>query len=138
MTARCDPRAWAVVRPRGRARARARARVRDEAGAATVVAVACAGVVLLVGAALGVASAMVVDHRRAQSAADLAALAGASAGQRGDDACAAAAELASENGASLIGCQFDGTDVVIVVRVRGPRWLGQVGDLEGQARAGPR
>ncbi len=103
-----------------------------------MVAVACAGVVLLVGAALGVSTAMVVDHRRAQSAADLAALTGAAAGQRGEDACGVAADLAIKNGASLIGCRLDGTDVVVSVRVTGPRWLGQAADLEARARAGPR
>ncbi len=49
----------------------------DEAGAATLMVVACAAVLLLLGCALGVVAAMVRAHRVAQSAADLAALAAA-------------------------------------------------------------
>ena len=51
------------------------ARPRHDRGSAVPFAVACLGLVLLLGAALGVAAAMVADHRAAQSAADLAALA---------------------------------------------------------------
>jgi secretion/DNA translocation related TadE-like protein len=114
-----------------------RASARDERGAATVVATACLGVVLMVGAGLGVATAMVVDHRRAQSAADLAALAGAAAVQAGADGCAAAGRVATANDTDLVGCQLAGADVVVEVRASGPHWLGQVADLEGHARAGP-
>jgi uncharacterized membrane protein len=60
---------------------------RGERGAATILVIAMAGVLLLVGSALGVVQAMVVAHRRAQAAADLAALAGASASMRGEDPC---------------------------------------------------
>jgi secretion/DNA translocation related TadE-like protein len=110
---------------------------RDDRGAVTVLAVAFLGLVLLVGAALGVAAAMVVDHRRAQAAADLAALAGAVAHQRGEDGCAAAARVASANSGVLTECTVEGDDVGVEVRVTGPRWLGQVNDLAGRARAGP-
>ena len=89
------------------------------------------------GAALGVVAAMVRDHRVAQSAADLAALAGAAALQRGDDGCAAAGSVAAANGARLAGCHTEGSDVVVRTVVDGPRWLGQPGDLEAEARAGP-
>ena len=109
----------------------------EERGAVTVLAVALLGLVLLVGAALGVAAAMVVDHRRAQAAADLAALAGATAHQRGEDGCRAAARMAVANGGALGGCRVEGDAVVVEVRVTGPRWLGQVADLSGRARAGP-
>ena len=60
----------------------------DERGSATLLAVAMIGVLVLVGAALGVVGAMVHAHRVAQSAADLAALAGAEARGRGGDPCA--------------------------------------------------
>lgn len=110
---------------------------RDERGAATVLVVAVTGMVLLLGSALGVVAAMLVDHRRAQSAADLAALAGADALADGGDACAAAGATAGANGADLTSCAVHGEDVVVEVRVTGPRWLGQTGDLEARARAGP-
>ena len=80
----------------------------DERGAATTMVVACLSLLLALGAALGVVAAMVRDHRVAQSAADLAALAGAAALQRGDDGCAAAGSVAAANGARLAGCRTDG------------------------------
>lgn len=108
-----------------------------EGGAATLVVLAMAGVLLLVGAALGVAQALVVDHRRAQAAADLAALAGASAGRWGLDACDAVRRVATANAAELTSCTVVAGVVDVVVRVAGPRWLGQTSDLTAQARAGP-
>ena len=52
---------------------------RSERGSASPLVVACVGVLLLLGAALGVVAAMVRAHRDAQAAADLAALAAAQA-----------------------------------------------------------
>jgi secretion/DNA translocation related TadE-like protein len=106
-------------------------------GAATLLALAMAGVLLLVGASLGVVGAMVVDHRRAQAAADLAALAGATATARGDQGCGAAGVVAGLNDAELLDCVVDGATVTVRVEVSGPRWLGQQADLEASARAGP-
>lgn len=108
-----------------------------ERGAASLLVVSFAGVLLLVGCALGVVAAMVADHRRAAAAADLAALGGAAALQRGEDGCAAATSLASANGTRLVSCVVEGADVMVSVEVTGPRWLGQQGDLVGRARAGP-
>ena len=108
-----------------------------ERGSATLFAVAVIGLLVLVGAALGVVAAMVHAHRVAQSAADLAALAGADAAGRGGDACAAAAQVAGANDASLDRCEVDGFDVRLQVTVDGPHWLGQRHDLSAQARAGP-
>jgi len=110
---------------------------RDERGAATVLAIAFLGVLLLVGAALGVVAAMVGAHRMAQSAADLGALAGAAAAADGADPCAAAARVAVANGAELTACRSAGREVRVEVTVTGPRWLGQRGDLVAEARAGP-
>jgi secretion/DNA translocation related TadE-like protein len=80
---------------------------------------------------------MVHAHRVAQSAADLAALAGAEARGRGRDPCTAAASIALANGASLDSCAVEGFDVRLQVTVTGPHWLGQRDDLSAQARAGP-
>lgn len=121
-----------------RMRATRRARVaHGQRGAVTVLAVALLGVLLLVTAAFGVAEAMVSDHRRAQAAADLAALAGAQAIQQAEDGCGSAARIAAANGAALADCEVQGQDVVVTTRVAGPRWLGARGDLSAQARAGP-
>jgi secretion/DNA translocation related TadE-like protein len=109
----------------------------DERGAASVLTLALAGVLVLVGAALSVVAALVVDHRAAQSAADLAALAAAQRVADGGDPCAAAAGVAAANGAVLTSCAVQGREVRLRVLVEGPRWLGQRGDLEAEARAGP-
>lgn len=110
---------------------------RPDRGAASLLAVNLIALLLLVGAALGVVAAMFRAHRVAQSAADLAALAGATALQRAGPGCAAAAEVAAANGADLTSCAVAGPEVRVTVRVAGPRWLGQSGDLTAQARAGP-
>ncbi len=109
----------------------------DERGAVTVFAVACLAVLLLVGSALGVVAAMVRAHRAAQSAADLGALAAASSIARGRDPCGPAAAVAEANGAELLSCEIQGHEALVTVEVAGPRWLGQIGDLTAQARAGP-
>jgi secretion/DNA translocation related TadE-like protein len=114
-----------------------RRRPTEERGGATVLAVTCLGLLLLVGAALGVVAAMVAAHRQAQAAADLAALAGATTIGDGGDPCAAASGVATANRATLLACTVEGSDVHVEVRVTGPRWLGQTGDLTAQARAGP-
>lgn len=107
-------------------------------GSATVLALACLAVLLLVGSALGVAAAMVRAHRSAQAAADLAALAAASAVSTGlGDPCTDGGRAARSNGAELLTCQVSGATVLVMVQVAGPRWLGQESDLRAQARAGP-
>ena len=109
----------------------------DERGSATLAASGVIGLLVLLGGALGVVGAMVHAHRVAQSAADLAALAGAHAAALGEDACSTAAGLASANGADLDSCVTDGSDVRVRVTVEGPHWLGQTHDLQAEARAGP-
>jgi secretion/DNA translocation related TadE-like protein len=106
-------------------------------GSATLFAVAVIGLLVLVGAALGVVAAMVHAHRVAQSAADLSALAGAQARGRARDPCAAASVVATANGAVLESCAVEGLDVRVQVTVTGPHWLAQHHDLSAQARAGP-
>lgn len=111
--------------------------MRGERGSATLFAVACLSALLLVGAALGVVTAMVRAHRVAQSAADLTALAVADAIGSGRDPCAAGSAVAGANDASLVACVVDGRDATVTVTVTGPHWLGQVADLSADARAGP-
>jgi len=118
-------------------RFRVRASARDQRGSATVLVVAMSGVLLLVGAALGVVAAMVLAHRVAQSGADLAALAGAQAAGRGSDACRAADRVADDNDVRLTGCSAQGRIVEVSVSAAGPHWLGQTADLSARARAGP-
>jgi secretion/DNA translocation related TadE-like protein len=95
------------------------------------------GVLVLVGAGLAVVTAMVAAHRSAQSAADLAALAGAGGVAQGRDGCRSASAVAAANRARLVGCDVAGRVVSVRVEVRGPHWLGQTADLEAESRAGP-
>jgi secretion/DNA translocation related TadE-like protein len=110
---------------------------RDDRGAATVLVLAMAGVLVLLGAALTVVTAMVAAHRAAQSAADLAALAGARGVAEGRDGCAAAAEVAEANHVRLTECAVTDHVVDVSVEAPGPRWLGQPADLGARSRAGP-
>lgn len=112
-------------------------RDRDARGSASLFVISCLAVLLLVGAALGVVAAMVRAHRSAQSAADLAALAAASALAQGRDPCPAGAGTAAANGARLTACEVSGAEATVRVEVPGPHWLGQAADLAAEARAGP-
>jgi secretion/DNA translocation related TadE-like protein len=110
---------------------------RGERGSATPFAIACLGLLVLLAAALGVVTAMVHAQRRAQSAADLAALAAAHALGEGADGCAAADRIAGANGAEVTSCAVSGREARLRVEVAGPHWLGQSADLAAEARAGP-
>jgi secretion/DNA translocation related TadE-like protein len=92
-------------------------------------------------AALGAAQAA---HARARSAADLAALAGATALRYGQDGCTAASQTASRGGAVLDACTDEGGGVLRVDVHRDlagasghvRSWLGG-GAATAAARAGP-
>lgn len=108
-----------------------------ERGAATLLVVSASGLLLFVGLALSGVSALVVAHRRAQSAADLAALAGAVAAADARDACAAATLTARANEAELVACSRSGTEVRVTVIVSGIAVPGgRPLDLRAEARAG--
>lgn len=94
------------------------------------------GVLLVIGLACVLVVGVITTHRRAQTAADLAALAGAQARQRGDDACAAATRVAGANGARLGSCRLAGHDVLVAVVVAAPV-VGTDVELPARARAGP-
>ncbi|MDX6300752.1 MAG: hypothetical protein QOF53_1966 [Nocardioidaceae bacterium] len=106
-------------------------------GSAAVLMVVLLGVLgagALLVAAVGGA---VVGQRRVESATDLAALAGAAAAERGQDACAAAEALLVRNRARLTACSLAGE----VVSVRAARPLRSLPGLRftvsSRARAGP-
>lgn len=111
--------------------------MRDQRGSASLLVVTLSGVVLLLGLAAAFLTATAAGHRRAQSAADLAALAGAVSATEGGDPCAAAASVAGRNGARVTACSPVGPDLLVTVSVDGPEFLGQSWQLEGRARAGP-
>lgn len=111
-----------------------------EQGAATVLVVAMAGVLLFVMVGLAAAGGLVTAQRRAQAAADLAALAGASAlaALSGPtDPCAEAARVAGANAAALDACAPDGRSVRVTVSVDGPDVPWREVRVSAEARAGP-
>ncbi|EME18768.1 Rv3654c family TadE-like protein [Rhodococcus triatomae] len=109
--------------------------MRDDRGSATVT--ACFVILALLGitVAVGHVGSAVVARHRAQSAADLAALAAATAAVRGTDAaCAAAGGVAGRSRATVRECRLDGWDAVVTVVVS--VGLGS-GEAVAAARAGP-
>ena len=89
--------------------------------------------------AILVATAVLASHR-ARAAADLTALAGASAAVDGLDACRTAAAVAEANGASLTSCHLAGTAtsfvVAVTVTVRTRLRAPLPGALHADAKAG--
>ncbi|WP_349293718.1 Rv3654c family TadE-like protein [Corynebacterium suedekumii] len=88
-------------------------------GYATIATAGFAAALLTLYAAVGAAAALVIAHHEAQVAADLAAVAGAFAVYRGEDACGAADAVAGYNGASIRTCTVSGADVTVSAVVRG-------------------
>jgi secretion/DNA translocation related TadE-like protein len=121
-----------------------------DAGSATLWALSLAMVLWVCVAGVVLAGVAVVARHRAATAADMSALAAASAIARSEgDAdegaglrgCAAANALALANDAIVTSCQVIGQVVDVTTRVRIPalRWLGSLGlgAVSGRARAGP-
>lgn len=109
----------------------------DERGTTSLLVVALVGVLVLLGLAASFVVATAATHRRAQSGADLAALAGATALQRGQDPCAAASRVASGNDVTLVACRVEGEVLTVEVHTDGPEFLGHAFEVVGRARAGP-
>jgi secretion/DNA translocation related TadE-like protein len=110
---------------------------REDAGVATVY--ACLGIVVLLvvtglGLHLGTAA---LARQRAETGADLAALAGAAKVLQGPDiACAAVVRVGVANQVDVLSCSVVGTDVLVIVSAHvgsGPF----AGTATGRARAGP-
>ena len=112
-------------------------RPREESGSASLLVVALTGLLVLLGLAAAFVTATAAAHRHAQSAADLVALAGAVAYQRGDDACTRAGSVATGNDATLTACTLVGEDVLVTVEVPSPELAGHTFTITGSARAGP-
>lgn len=111
----------------------------SERGAGTVLVLGIvAGVLLL---AVGIATLGAAQNARgaAQAAADLGALAGATALRDGFDPCGTAGAAVARNGAELASCEVLGGGVVRVVATRWATGPGGVfGEARASARAGPR
>jgi secretion/DNA translocation related TadE-like protein len=121
-----------------------------DAGSATLWALSLAMVLWVCLAGVVLAGVAVVARHRAATAADMSALAAASAIARsegdsdagaGSEGCVAANAVALANNAVVTSCDVIGQVVDVTTRVRIPAlsWLGSVGldAVSGRARAGP-
>ncbi|UBU13811.1 Rv3654c family TadE-like protein [Nonomuraea gerenzanensis] len=107
-------------------------------GSATLWGVALMGLLMAVAIALATVGSVRVAHHRANSAADLSALAAAKlALSDPEGACAKAAELAAENGVELVNCHI--TDDIADIWTALPISLPLLGrrTVQGRSRAGP-
>ena len=94
-------------------------------------------VLAAVTALVAVVGGAVIDQRRVEAAADLGALAGASAARRGEAACAAAGTVVHRNGARVTSCAVAG-DIVTLRAARDTHpLLGRRFTVTSRARAGP-
>ena len=110
----------------------------QDTGSGTVLVLAAASVLLLVGMLLASLAAVGVARHRAASVADLSALAAASSAHLGNAAaCAVAADVADRSSARLLECRLRGDVVEVVASVRPPGRLGELGSATARARAGP-
>jgi secretion/DNA translocation related TadE-like protein len=112
--------------------------VDGDRGVATVWAAGAIAVLLSTAVfGLHLGEAMVARHH-AESAADLAALAGAAAVIGGEEyACTQARRVTNRMRVQLVSCRIHDWDVLMEVLVRPSGWLGDLGAATGRARAGP-
>lgn len=109
----------------------------DEAGSAAVLATVLVGVLATVTVAVAVVGGAVTDQRRLEAAVDLGALAGATAAQRGENACAAAGAMTARNGARVTDCSVSGGVVTVRAGWVTDQVLGMRLTLTATARGGP-
>ncbi|HET7691169.1 MAG TPA: Rv3654c family TadE-like protein [Nocardioidaceae bacterium] len=93
--------------------------------------------VALLAVVLSVIGGAAVVSRRTDAAADLVALAGATALQHGRDACRAADRSASLNDVTVMVCEIQGQAVWVEVSRLAPRMFGRDLIVRASARAGP-
>ena len=111
----------------------------SERGAGTVLVLGIVAAVLLLAAGIAALGAAQNARGATQGAADLGALAGATALRDGFDPCGTAGSAVVRNGAELVSCAVLGGGVVQVTVTRaavGPG--GELGRAHASARAGPR
>ncbi|MGH3823426.1 MAG: Rv3654c family TadE-like protein [Pseudonocardiaceae bacterium] len=110
----------------------------DDRGVATVWAAGAIAVLVTMAVfGLYLGEAMVARHH-AESAADLAALAGAAQALPGEaDACTQARRITDRMRVRLTSCQLRNWNVLVDVAAQPAGWLGRLGTATAQARAGP-
>jgi secretion/DNA translocation related TadE-like protein len=102
-----------------------------------VLAVVLIGVLMAAAVLVSVLGGVVADQRRVESAADLGALAGASAVQDGRSGCVAARAVIRRNGADLRACGVVDQVVTVTATRRTAPLLGRTLTVASRARAGP-
>lgn len=110
----------------------------DDRGAATVWSAGVIAVLVSVAVfGMHLGAAMVARHH-AESAADLAALAGAAQAATGEQyACTQARRITDRMRVQLASCRLRDWDVLVEISAQPPGWLGSLGAATAQARAGP-
>ena len=121
----------------GGAAGRGHSRRRSEIGLAAPMVVAGMSLLATLALAVGLLGELLADQRRSATAADLAALAAATAIQRGQEPCAAAERSAGDNGARLDSCSVDGDRVRVEASVESATVLGRTLEVSAAAHAGP-
>jgi secretion/DNA translocation related TadE-like protein len=111
---------------------------RTDRGSASIwVAGVTAAILLLVALIMGIGAAAETRHR-AESAADLAALAAAGYATSGQEsACAKARWVAERMRVRLTGCRLRGWDAEVETSAQAPDLLFGLGSATARARAGP-
>jgi secretion/DNA translocation related TadE-like protein len=101
---------------------------------------AAAGIAVLASVAvfgLHLGEALVARHH-AESAADLAALAGAAHLVTGEQyACGQASRVTNRMRVTLVSCRAEGWDMLVDIAVQPRGWLASLGAATARARAGP-
>ena len=103
-------------------------RLLSDEGSATITATGIITSVVSLALAVVALGVHTSDTHRARVAADLAAVAGATAMYQGTDACTTARRTAELNGARVVSCEVTAGDVVVAATRR---------RAEAAARAGP-
>lgn len=112
-------------------------RAPGERGFAAPVVVGLVALLATLALVVAVMGRLLADQRRAATAADLAALAGAAALQVGEPPCVAAGRSARRNGARLVSCVVEGDRVRVVAVHPSAPVLGRPVRLRSDAHAGP-
>lgn len=102
----------------------------NDRGSTTVASALIIATVVVLCLVVLLAGTNLVNHRRAGVAADLSAVAGALALQRGDPACTNAQHIARTNNAEITSCEEDGEDVQVVVERLGRTATARAGPAE--------
>lgn len=88
----------------------------EEHGSTTVLTAGIIAILALISAVFFSHSSTTIDVHKTRNAADLAAVAAAFAHHTTGEGCQLAAEIATDNGATLTQCHIDGGDAYVTVK----------------------